>query len=61
MITQSPCKGCCDRTVTPNCHSTCAKYIAYRKYQDEKNLALKKEREEEQRFAHSTYCRTRRR
>ena len=61
MVTQPPCKGCQDRTVTPNCHSTCSRYLEYRAYQDKKNEALRKEREEEQRIAESTYCRTRRR
>ena len=25
----SPCKGCTDRTVIPNCHGTCERYQAY--------------------------------
>lgn len=26
---KSPCKGCEDRTVEPNCHMTCDRYLAY--------------------------------
>ena len=29
MRAASPCKGCPDRTVEPNCHMTCDKYRAY--------------------------------
>lgn len=25
----APCKDCPDRTVTPNCHTGCAKYLAF--------------------------------
>lgn len=25
----SPCKGCPDRTVTPNCHAACERYLAF--------------------------------
>lgn len=25
----APCNGCSDRTVRPNCHSTCERYLAY--------------------------------
>lgn len=37
----SPCKGCQDRTVEPNCHITCEEYIAYqlRVEQSKKTLA----------------------
>lgn len=30
----APCKGCLDRTVTPNCHATCEAYLAYRAERD---------------------------
>lgn len=26
---KAPCQGCADRTVKPNCHTTCVKYLAY--------------------------------
>ena len=25
----APCKGCTARTVQPNCHTTCEKYLAF--------------------------------
>lgn len=25
----APCKGCTDRVIEPNCHSTCKKYLDY--------------------------------
>ncbi len=28
-MANAPCKGCPDRTVEPNCHMTCEKYIAF--------------------------------
>lgn len=37
----SPCKGCKDRCVEPNCHNTCRKYIdwkaEYEKLKDRKS------------------------
>lgn len=27
----SPCKDCKERTVTPNCHNTCEKYLSWKK------------------------------
>lgn len=38
----SPCKGCDERTVEPNCHTLCERYIAY---------TLKLEEERAARFA----------
>ena len=29
MRAAPPCKDCPDRTVEPNCHMTCGKYLAY--------------------------------
>ena len=34
---RAPCKDCPDRTVEPNCHTTCAKYLEYRAILDERN------------------------
>ena len=41
----SPCKGCTTetgRSVTPNCHSTCEKFLKFRKELDEWNVGQKK-------------------
>ena len=29
MANNAPCKGCKDRTVEPNCHMTCDKYLEF--------------------------------
>lgn len=34
---KSPCKGCTERSVQPNCHSTCERYLAYRAWKDAQN------------------------
>lgn len=26
---QAPCRGCSDRTIEPNCHMTCERYLAF--------------------------------
>lgn len=31
-----PCKGCKDRTVEPNCHTDCPRYLEWRKGVDER-------------------------
>ena len=31
----SPCKGCPDRSVSPNCHMSCERYIAYQQYREQ--------------------------
>lgn len=28
-MTKAPCKGCKDRTIEPNCHMSCTKYIEF--------------------------------
>lgn len=43
----SPCKGCTaetGRSVTPNCHSTCEKFLRFRKDLDAWNKERKKRR-----------------
>lgn len=30
LTVSSPCLGCADRTVEPNCHNSCEKYAAFR-------------------------------
>lgn len=40
----APCKNCPDRTIEPNCHTTCKKYLEWRKAVDEtrqKEIAYK--------------------
>ena len=37
---EAPCQGCEDRTVEPNCHMTCEKFLKY----DAMNKKLQKER-----------------
>lgn len=40
----APCKNCPDRTIEPNCHTTCKKYLEWRKFVDEtrqKEIAYK--------------------
>ena len=32
--TSSPCKDCKDRTITPNCHGTCERYLEYTSYME---------------------------
>lgn len=27
---EAPCKGCIERTVEPNCHTACPRYLAFR-------------------------------
>lgn len=39
MITQSPCKDCCDREI--GCHSTCDKYLKYLDDKDAENKVRK--------------------
>ena len=31
---KAPCEGCPDRTVSPNCHTTCEKYLSYAAYRE---------------------------
>lgn len=33
-MNDAPCKNCKDRTVEPNCHITCQKYIEFKKKRD---------------------------
>lgn len=39
MNITSPCKDCPDRH--PSCHSSCPKYITFRRELDEKNAAIR--------------------
>lgn len=32
----APCKGCTDRTIEPNCHMTCERYLSFRGDLDKK-------------------------
>ena len=34
---QACCNGCQDRTIEPNCHTTCELYLEYRKELDKRN------------------------
>lgn len=36
----SPCKDCKDRTVEPNCHTTCEKYLEAKALHDEKKQRI---------------------
>ena len=38
-----PCKGCPDRTATPNCHSRCEKYKIYREEWDKFRESMRQE------------------
>lgn len=42
MMPQAPCKGCKDRIL--GCHSTCKKYLSYRKELNNYNAMVKNEK-----------------
>lgn len=37
------CKNCPDRSISPNCHSTCETYLAMKKEREERNKKRHKE------------------
>jgi hypothetical protein len=50
-MNKAPCKDCPDRKV--GCHSTCEKYILFRKERDELNEKIYKQKE----AGYAEYCR----
>ena len=44
-MNKAPCKDCPDRKV--GCHSTCEKYLEFRKERDELNETIQKQRDKE--------------
>lgn len=38
----APCKGCKERVAEPNCHTTCERYLTFRRLKDEQNAELHK-------------------
>lgn len=45
-----PCKGCTDRTIEPNCHSTCEKYLAAKEKNEQIQTNLKNQKRRSRRI-----------
>lgn len=41
---KAPCRNCADRNIS--CHSSCEKYVDFRKQLDDFNIKLKKQKED---------------
>lgn len=54
-MNKAPCKDCPNREV--GCHSTCDKYIVFRKERDELNKIINKKKEEEYAIDRTRYDR----